>query len=174
MATSLRKSLIFGRTTHKWVLTAMSSSHKAENTTSPKLVNSLKFATIKMDANTSAIIEINNLNLPLKVSMIPTAWRNAKPIQLHVPQLALSMVTILMLAQNVWVLAHTAEQPTGKSSLATLEKSGRQLTEMLERNLRVSLLSPTKSSQKPLNKLRNAHTAANANSSLASTTDSRD
>merc|ERR1712196_531120 len=87
--------------------------------------------------------------------MIPTACRNAKPIQLHVPQLALSMVQILMPAQNVWALAHTAEQLTGKSSSAKLEESGRMLTIMLEQNLRVSLLSPTKSSRKPLNRLRN-------------------
>lgn len=130
------------------MLTAMSSSKKAEITTTPKLVNSLKFATIRMDANTSAIIEMK-LNSPLKVSMIPTACRNAKPIQLHVPQLALLMVQIRMTAEHVWALAHTAEQLTRKSSSAKLEKRGRMLTKMLEQNLRVSLLSPTKSSRKP-------------------------
>lgn len=137
MATNLRTSWIFGRTTEKCKLTAIIFSQKAENTTTPKLVNSLKFATIRMDAHTSAIIEMK-LNSPLKVSMIPTACRNAKPIQLHVPQLALSMVQILMPAQNVWALAHTAEQPTRNSLSAPLEKSGGKLTKMFNQNLRLS------------------------------------
>ena len=148
MATSLRTSWIFGRTTMKWKLTAITSSKKAKITTAPKLVNYLKFATIGMDALISATIELL-LDSPLKVSMIPIAWTYAKLIQLHVPQLALSMVPLLMIADNVWALANTADKPTRISSSARLKESGRTLTKMLNKNLRVSLLSPTKSSTKP-------------------------
>ena len=147
---------------------------KAEITTDPKLVYSPKFANIRMDAHTSATI-CQNPNSRLLVSMVATACRHARHIQLNVPQFAQTVIMLhnLMPAQTVLALAHTAEQLFENTLLLMLEKSGKPSQATLEPNLRVSLLSPTKSSQQPSLKLMNAHTAANANSFLASITNSR-